>query len=77
MFGLFFIGAGFSKPAALSLASELFHEVLAESKTGSLYENTVKRDINQFLEYSETVRNQSITEDMINLVEFILYKSHS
>lgn len=67
------LGAGFSKPAGLPLCADLFSEVIKLAKLRGLYENILKKDIDDFLEYLERTRGVSISEDQINFEEFISY----
>jgi len=72
MSSLFIIGAGFSKPAGLPLGTELFSRVVDLAKKRWVYDS-LKRDIDKYIEYVQTARVQSIGEDDINLEEFVTY----
>jgi len=70
---IFFLGAGFSNPARLPLGNELFSEILRVAKLRGHYENDLKRDINTYIKYVKQTRGKTISEDKINLEEFISY----
>lgn len=70
---VFILGAGFSKPAGLPLGSELFADIIKYAKIRGLYENILKADIESFLQYSNAANGVSISENQINLEEFISY----
>lgn len=73
MYSIFILGAGFSKPAGMPLGDELFELILKEAKKNILYENILKRDIGDFLEYYNKINCSSISEEEINFEEFISY----
>lgn len=70
---VFILGSGFSKPAGLPLGNELFVDIIKYAKQKGIYENILKSDIESFLQYSNTTKGISITEDQINFEEFISY----
>ena len=81
---IFILGAGFSAPAKLPLAKNLWNLILNESKKKliknnieySFYENFLEGDIADFIDYHNSSRkdNQSIlAEENIELEEFISY----
>ena len=73
MYSIFILGAGFSRPARMPLGYELFKEVLEMAMDIDLYENILRRDVEQFLGYYNKLNNSSITEDEISFEEFISY----
>ena len=78
MYSIFIIGAGFSKLAGYPLGQELFREIIIEAKkldpSGvNLYENILKPDIEDFLEYKEKITHSKLNEDEINFEEFVSY----
>jgi hypothetical protein len=72
MNSIFIIGAGFSKPAGLPLGTELFQLILDRAKITGAYQ-TLKRDIDQYLNYYNNVNGQEIKESEINFEEFMSY----
>lgn len=78
MNNIFIIGAGFSKPAGYPLGQELFAEIIKEAKRlnpkeVNLYENILKPDIDNFLEYKVKTTHSKFTEDKIDFEEFVSY----
>ncbi|MEO1286442.1 MAG: SIR2 family protein [Chloroflexota bacterium] len=74
MQGIYFIGAGFSKPAGLPLGSELTAMILRKAKSlDSLYENILKLDLLRYLRYLRIAKKIEITEDEIDIEDFITY----
>lgn len=78
MNSIFIIGAGFSKLAGYPLGQELFSEIIKEAKRlnprgVNLYENILKPDIDDFLEYKEKTASPKLTEDKIDFEEFVSY----
>jgi len=70
---VFFLGAGFSRPAGLPLGEGLFLEILEIAKSRGLYEENLKHDINEYLDYYCAKTGKTITEDLINLEELMSY----
>jgi hypothetical protein len=70
---VFFLGAGFSQPAGLPLGDELCAEVLDAAKSRGLYEEDLKHDINEYLDYYYAKTGKRVPEDQINLEEFMSY----
>ena len=68
----FILGAGFSKPAGLPLGDQLFSEILKLARQRGI-EQIINRDIEFFLQYLKRTKGKRITEDEINLEEFISY----
>src|SRR5688572_28328965 len=68
---LWILGAGFSKPAGLPLASELFPLLAGAARRhrvgdGDLFENILRRDIDQYLAYRSTARGI----DAVHAIDF-------
>lgn len=70
---IFFLGAGFSKPAGLPLGDELFSEVMRIAKSTGIYEYSLAQSINEYLAYFSAVVGRKITEEEINLEKFMSY----
>lgn len=70
---IFFLGAGFSKPAGLPLGDELFSEILRIAKLRGHFENDLKDDINIYRRYVKNTRGKTIAEKEIKLEEFVSY----
>ena len=74
MYGIFVLGAGFSKPAGFPLGSELMSRVLAAAKArGPLHRNVLLPDIKNFLAYLAQAKDKPIGEEEINIEEFVTY----
>jgi len=73
MSSLFVIGAGFSKQANFPLGYELFPEVIQLAKERRLYTNTLKPDIDIYLQYISDTGGHRLSEDEINFEDFISY----
>ncbi len=71
-FGIFVLGAGFSKPAGMPLGTELLAAVLEEKKRLDKYP-IIDKDLKRFCSYQERVRQQSLSPKEINLEEFISF----
>lgn len=83
-YNIFILGAGFSAPAKIPLADALWENILTRSREiltrnnteYTLYENILKSDIENFINYhNESRKNtkQIKDENDINLEEFISY----
>lgn len=70
MFRVFVLGAGFSHKAGLPLGNELFDCIIQESKKDVLYENILKADIEDYIDYIEATSGKQIAESEINLENF-------
>lgn len=70
---IFFLGAGFSKPAGLPLGNELLPEVLKAAKLNGLYDGNIEYAILEYLDYCHATSGEKIAEDEINLEKFISY----
>ncbi|MBL0956574.1 MAG: SIR2 family protein [Leptospira sp.] len=64
------LGAGFSRLAGLPLGDELWTICLRRAKLTILYENKLKYDIKNFIEYKYYKTGIKINESNINLEEF-------
>lgn len=80
-YNIYFLGAGFSRPAKLPLGDELFKFVLEEIKKPinwrgqiiNLYENFLKGDVQRFIDYKLSVNGKTLNENEINFEEFLSY----
>lgn len=70
---IFFLGAGFSRPAGLPLGDGLFLEILEAAKFLRLYDTHLKYDIDEYLYYYYAKTGNKITENQIKLEEFMSY----
>lgn len=70
---IFFLGAGFSRPAGLPLGNELFPEMLDLAKDLGHYDRSLKHDIELFIEYYQAVKRKRLNEDDVNFEEFMSY----
>lgn len=73
MYNIFFLGAGFSRPAGLPLGDGLWTEVLVASKSMGLYEKELKNAIHEYLDYFYGKTGEKVTEEEIKLEEFMSY----
>lgn len=71
-FRIFIIGAGFSKPAGLPLASELFEEVIEDIESHHGKEAKFHGDLETFVEY-KTACDEDFDKSNIDLEEFMSY----
>ncbi len=70
MYRVFVLGAGFSHQAGLPLGNELFVRIIQESKKGVLYENILKADIEDYIDYIKATSGKQIIESEIDLEKF-------
>ena len=70
---IFFLGAGFSKPAGLPLGNQLFQEILDAAKAKGLYEGNLEYSIREYQAYYHTTAGEEIVEDKINIEGFMSY----
>jgi hypothetical protein len=70
---IFFLGAGFSRPAGLPLGNELFSEIIEYAKNNGLYERGLKSEIKAFINYYHAVNGVTLQEEDINIEEFMSY----
>lgn len=73
MYRIYILGAGFSRKGGLPLGDELFGQIVEEAKRSVLYENILKPDIENFIEYKENATGKNLEEHEINLEEFASY----
>ena len=73
MYDVFVVGAGFSRPAGIPLTSELFKLIVREAKATTAYHNILEPDIRSYLEYYNKTHTTPITEDTINIEDFMSY----
>jgi SIR2-like domain len=73
MYSIFIIGAGFSKAAGYPLGQDLFSDLIKEAKKSVHYENILKPDIEDFIEYKEKTSGVTLKEDEINFEDFVSY----
>jgi hypothetical protein len=69
---MFFLGAGFSRPAGLPLGNQLFNEIILEAQKRGLYEKQLKYDLDSYHEYYRNVSGIEPTEP-INLEDFVSF----
>lgn len=72
MYNIFFLGAGFSRPAGLPLGDGLWVEILKTAKSKGLYES-LKHTIYEYTEYYYGKTGEKITEEEVKLEEFMSY----
>lgn len=65
------LGAGFSKPAGLPLADELWRQILNRSKTLRGRAGMLKGDLDAYIEYRRVCDGIELTYDTINFEEFL------
>ena len=75
---IFFLGAGFSQPAGLPLGKDLFSKVLEAAKEhgfygGDFHGGEFKSDISEYLQYYYAKTGNEISENEINIEEFMSY----
>jgi len=72
---VFVLGAGFSKPTGLPLCAELFTTLLriARRKYRHVEKFVLDDDLEKFIKYQRRARNRELTENDINLEDFISY----
>jgi len=73
LYDVFVIGAGFSKPAGIPLTSELFNLIVRDTKVTTACHNILEPDISRYLEYYNRTHPTPITEDTINVEDFMSY----
>jgi hypothetical protein len=72
-FRFFVLGAGFSMPAGLPLAVELFAEVRSRIELQHGRETKFQRDIDSYIEYRTACDGTILDEDKIDLEEFMSF----
>lgn len=72
-FRVFVIGAGFSRPAGLPLASELFSEVRNRIELRHGPETKFQRDVEDYLEYRKACDGLDLDEANLDLEQFMSY----
>lgn len=70
-FRIIFLGAGFSKPAGLPLASELWDELLKRSDTLSGRAEKFHSDIEKYIAFKNNCDGLDLKKESINFEEFI------
>jgi len=70
---MYIIGSGFSQSAGLPLGTEIFRDIIAESKKTIIYKNILSSDIQRYLDYYNRSNRKEIKEDDINLEDFISF----
>jgi hypothetical protein len=75
---VFILGAGFSRPAGLPLALELFPEIRRRIEadgnlTIELHRNRFRLDVENYIQYQRNCFGRSLTPDEIDFEEFISY----
>lgn len=70
---IFFLGAGFSRPAGLPLGDGLWLEVIEAAKLHGLYEKSLEYSIYEYLDYYNAKSGKNINEEKIKLEEFMSY----
>ena len=65
------LGAGFSKPAGLPLADELWRQILNRSKTLCGRAEMLRDDLDAYVEYRRDCDGIELTHDTINFEEFL------
>jgi hypothetical protein len=72
-FRLIILGAGFSKPAGLPLATELFNEVRKRVKLLHGSDNAVESDLDYYLNYLRKTENFSGSAEDIDVEKFLSF----
>ncbi len=67
------LGAGFSKPAGLPLADELWREILARSKNLWGRASMLNDDLDAYIEYRKDCDGINLTRETVNFEEFLGY----
>lgn len=72
-FRLIVLGAGFSKPAGLPLADDLFHEVRKRVKQQHGLHNRLENDLAYYLNYLRKTESFKGSKDDINIERFLSF----
>lgn len=72
-FRIFILGAGFSRPAGLPLANELFKEVRAQIERCYGRETKFHKDLDDYLDYRNSCDELALQADRVDLEEFMSY----
>ena len=64
---IFFLRAGFSKPAGLPLGNQLFPEILDAAKAKGLYNGKLDYSIREYQIYYHAITGKEIAENKINI----------
>jgi len=65
------LGAGFSKPAGLPTAEELWHEILVRSKSLWGRASKFNDDLDEYISYRRECDGVELTRDTVNFEEFL------
>jgi len=72
-FGVYVLGAGFSKPAGLPLAPELWDEVRRRGLRLSGRAEQFREDLEDYIEYRERCDGTILAVEEVNLEEFMAF----
>jgi SIR2-like domain len=72
-FGIYILGAGFSKPAGLPLACELWDEVRRRALSLSGRAEFFRDDLETYIEYRRKCDGEELTFDRVDLEEFMAF----
>jgi hypothetical protein len=72
-FAFYILGAGFSKPAGLPLANELWAEIRQRGLLMSERAGKFREDLDSFIEYKKKCENLDLTPELVNFEEFISF----
>lgn len=72
-FRILVLGAGFSRPAGLPLGPELFSEVRASAQAKYGRDNSLAKDLAEYIEYKKRCESVILLPDDVNFEEFLSY----
>lgn len=72
-FALYILGAGFSKPAGLPLASELWEEIRRKGLLMLGRASMFRDDLNSYIEYKKKCDNLNLSPEAVNFEEFMSF----
>src|ERR1700722_17915065 len=73
-YGIYILGAGFSRPAGLPLANELWPEIRNRAKaTNGRADRHFKKDLQDYIDYKRACDGEILSPDDVPFEEFIAY----
>ncbi len=72
-YGIYILGAGFSRPAGLPLATELWSEVYRRGHAMTGRAGQFRDDLDTFIEYKKNCEGIKLTPDQVDFEEFIAF----
>lgn len=72
-YAIYILGAGFSKPAGLPIAAELWPEILRRGLRMQGRGEKFRRDLDEYIEFRSRCFGDTLTHETVNFEEFLGY----